>query len=109
MVNQMSNPNHAPDRGGKSETMATQHCPICSMAVAPNPRYPRYVCQACAAKASSADGRPLEFSNVGFSGGFAARYADTGAEYPSHECFIGAVKCHADEARFGGIVVEAAG
>jgi hypothetical protein len=87
--------------------MATQHCPICSAAVAPNPRYPRYVCESCAGKASSADGRLLAFSNVDFSGGFAARYADTGAEYPSHECFIGGVKCHADEARFGGIVIEA--
>jgi hypothetical protein len=41
------------------------------------------------------------------SGGFAARYADTGEEYASHECFVGTVRCHADESRFGGIVIEA--
>ena len=51
----------------------------------------------------------LEFSNVSWSGGFAAPYADTGEEYTSHECFVGSVKCHADEARFGGIVIEAVG
>jgi len=60
----------------------------------------------CAVKAASADGRVLEFSNVDMSGGFVAHYADTGEEYPSHECFIGGVKCRADEAKFGGIVIE---
>jgi hypothetical protein len=87
--------------------MATQQCPICSVEVRPNPRYPRYVCPTCAGKAASADGRLLQFGNVDLSGGFVARYADTGVEYSSHACFIGGVKCHADEARFGGIVIEA--
>lgn len=38
--------------------------------------------------------------------GFVAEYADTGEEYQGHDCFIDGVKCHADEARFGGIVIE---
>jgi hypothetical protein len=88
---------------------ATQRCPICSAAVAPNSRYPRYVCGACADKASAEDGRPLQFSNVDISGGFTAEYADTGETYASHECFIGGIACYADEARFGGIVIETAG
>jgi hypothetical protein len=83
-----------------------QSCPICSTPVPPNPRYPRYLCPSCSGKATSEDGRLLEFSNVSMSGGFAARYADTGEEYASHECFVDGVKCHADEARFGGIVIE---
>lgn len=87
--------------------MVTQFCPICSTAVAPNPRYPRYLCESCSRKATSADGRLLSFSNVSLSGGFVARYADTGEQYSSHECFVGKVKCRADEARFGGIVIEA--
>ncbi len=87
--------------------MPTQHCPICSAEVTPSTRYPRHVCGACAAKASSADGRLLAFSNEGLSGGFVAEYAATGEVYASHECFISGVKCHADEARFGGIVIEA--
>ena len=84
-----------------------QQCPICSADVTKNARYPRYLCRVCAAKAQSADGRPLRFSNVGLSGGFCAKYVDTGEEYPSHECFVSGVRCHADEARFGGIVIEA--
>jgi hypothetical protein len=52
------------------------------------------------------DGRPLKFFNVGMSGGFIAQYADTGKEYGSHECFVSGIRCHADEARFGGIVIE---
>jgi len=50
--------------------MAKQRCPICSVAVEPNPRYPRSVCRDCAAQAASADGRKLAFSNVDLSGGF---------------------------------------
>jgi hypothetical protein len=83
-----------------------QHCPICSVEVPPSLRYPRYVCSTCAEKAASPDGRPLAFANESLSGGFIARYADSGEPYPSHECFIDGTKCYADEARFGGIVIQ---
>jgi hypothetical protein len=46
------------------------------------------------------------FSNVSLSGGFVARYADTGEARESHVCFIDGVKCWADEARFGGIIIR---
>ncbi len=75
-------------------------------ALEPVPRYRRYVCSDCAARAASADGRRLAFSNIDLSGGYAARYADTGEPYDSHACWIDGIRCHADEARFGGIVVE---
>jgi hypothetical protein len=84
----------------------TQQCPICLKQVKPNPRYPRYLCRECAAKATAQDGRGLRFSNEGLSGGFVAEYTDTGEPYLGHECFVGGVKCYADEARFGGIVIE---
>lgn len=86
--------------------MAIQHCPICSIEVAENPRYTRYLCPTCASKAVSADGRPLQFHNVDVSGGYVARYRDTDQEYPSHECFVDGVRCHADEAYMGGIVIQ---
>jgi hypothetical protein len=38
--------------------------------------------------------------------GCAAEYADTGEEYPSRECFIDGLRCEAEEARFGGIVIQ---
>lgn len=83
-----------------------QSCPICLLEVAPSPRYPRYVCANCAARAADENGRPLEFSNESFSGGFIARYADTGEGLDGHICFIDGVRCWADEARFGGIVIQ---
>ena len=84
-----------------------QFCPICGAPVAPMARYPRYVCAACAAKAAAADARPLHFFNVSLSGGFGAEYAEAGEPYDSSICYIDGVKCMADEARFGGIVIQA--
>ena len=85
-----------------------QHCPICLIEVAPSPRYPRYVCVDCAERAADEDGRLLEFYNESFSGGFIAKYSDTGEARDSHVCFIDDVKCWADEAHFGGIVIQPA-
>lgn len=81
-------------------------CPICSASLDPVPRYPCYVWGDCASKAVAADGRQLQFSNVDFSGGFEASYADTDETYASHACWIDGIPCHADEAHFGGIVIE---
>jgi hypothetical protein len=53
------------------------------------------------------DGRPLTFFNLSFSGGYGAKYTDTGEPYDSHHCVIEGVQCQADEARFGGIVIQA--
>ena len=60
----------------------------------------------CFVKAVDENGRSLSFSNVSFSGGFAARYADTREERDSHICYIDGVKCWADEAHMGGIVIQ---
>lgn len=86
-----------------------QRCPICSVDLPANRRYPRYLCATCAAKAQSVDGRRLTFSNADLSGGFVASYLDTGEEHLGHECFVEGVKCRADEAYLGGIVVVAMG
>ena len=84
----------------------TQFCPVCKKSVEPSQRYPLYVCCECARIACSQDGRPLEFYNVRLSGGFIAPFADTGGKYSSHICYIDGVKCYADEAHFGGIVIQ---
>ena len=81
-------------------------CPICHSTFPANPRYPNYVCPTCADKATDAAGRKLEFYNTAAFGGFEAVYADTRETYPSNVCFIDGVQCWADEARFGGIVIE---
>jgi hypothetical protein len=83
-----------------------QKCPICSAPVAFSERYPRYVCNRCFLRAADEDGRSLSFSNVSLSGGFAALYRDTHEERSSHICYIDGIRCWADEARFGGIVIQ---
>ena len=84
----------------------THQCPVCGKALEAISRYPRYVCGDCAARATSADGRLLEFFNLGLSGGYGASFADDKSSYDSHDCFIDGKPCRADEARFGGIVIE---
>jgi predicted amidophosphoribosyltransferase len=83
-----------------------QRCPICQKPVHPSERYPRYLCSECTARAKSLDGRLLKFFNESFSGGFIAQYAVTGESYPSHECYVDGIPCHADEHYFGGIVIQ---
>jgi ADP-ribosyl-[dinitrogen reductase] hydrolase len=81
-------------------------CPVCNVHLIYKERYPRYVCNDCVEKATDKDGRPLRFYNQSISGGFAAEYADTREPYKGHDCYIDGIACYADEARFGGIVVE---
>lgn len=88
--------------------MTIQTCPICKTTVEAYPRYPKYVCNDCYKRATSITGRKLVFYNVSMSGGYIAYYADNDnkEEYKSHDCYIDGIKCRADEARFGGIVIE---
>ena len=83
-------------------------CPLCGRRVDADVRHPRRVCETCVGRARDEEGRPLRFFNTGFSGGFVARLADGGMERESHECVIDGVRCWADEAYLGGIVVEVA-
>lgn len=85
----------------------TQKCPVCGRKVSLNPRYPRYLCRVCASQPTDEAGRRLEFHNTDIGGGFEARYADTGKVRRSHICFVKGTRCWADEAYFGGIVIEA--
>ncbi len=81
-------------------------CPICGKALDLYERYPRYVCPSCAEKTCDAGGRPVNFRNMSFSGGCQGFYPDNEEIYPSQDCFIEGRACIADEARFGGIVVQ---
>ena len=82
-------------------------CPVCGDLRPHSPRYPRHLCADCVGRATDEHGRPLRFFNASLLGtGFEAQYADTGKPRDSHVCFVDGVRCWADEARFGGIVVQ---
>ncbi|MDF0556381.1 hypothetical protein [Kamptonema sp. UHCC 0994] len=88
--------------------MTSQICPICKASINSFPRYPKYVCEDCFKKATDINGRKLNFYNESMGGGYVAYYSDSNnaEEYNSHESYIDGIKCWADEARFGGIVIE---
>lgn len=83
-----------------------QHCPICKSEVQQNLRYPNYVCNECFDKATDKEGRKVTFGNIDFWGGCEGIYLDTQEKYNSNICYINGQECIADEARFGGIVIE---
>ena len=85
-------------------------CPICGTEQPEVPRYPGYLCRECVGRAATADGRTLSLVNTSLMGGFAARYADNGElaeeESVTHIVYVDGTRSWADEARFGGIVVQ---
>ncbi|MHC5746195.1 MAG: hypothetical protein ACYTXT_30750 [Nostoc sp.] len=81
-------------------------CPICSTPTRYFSRYPHAVCDDCYSKASAAQGRKLSFFNTSMSGGFEVFVTETKEKYESQICYITGVKCWAQSARFGGIVIE---
>ena len=81
-------------------------CPVCEASIEFVARYPKYICRECKERTLSVDGRPLKFGNIDLSGGFWAKYADTDEPYEGNRCFVDGVECEANEARFGGIVVQ---
>ncbi len=85
-------------------------CPICGREQPALSRYPDYLCRDCVGRASTEDGRRLDLVNTSAGGGFAARYADDGELCEevtlTHVVHVDGIRCWADEARFGGIVVQ---
>lgn len=76
-------------------------------------RYPNLVCNECEKKAVDKEGNVVKYYNVDISGGFVSHHyvpnSDGNIEIThknNHECWIDGVKCYAEEARFGGIVVQ---
>ncbi len=82
-----------------------QVCPICGRSVSGSKRYPRYVCSNCVKRAADIKGQKVVFSNIDFGGGVQGHYVESDKPYSDHVCMIDGVKCFAQEARFGGIVI----
>ena len=81
-------------------------CPTCGAPTTVTERYPRRICEACVHEAVDEEGHAVSFANVDMSGGFIARRSDGSPPARPHVCVVRGVVCHADEARFGGIVIE---
>jgi len=99
LVNQVSG-----ELGVKLESMGS--CPFCAVALPRDPRYPRAVCPACVRRACDENGLALDFFNRDAGGGYLALYRGSSEEYPRHDCYIDGRHCRADEAKWGGIVVQ---
>ena len=83
-----------------------QICPICKNSVFIMDRYPNYICANCVEKYGTytQDGKKIIFSNRTLFGGF--KSIVDGHDTEIHTCYVNNIKCYADEARFGGIVIQ---
>ena len=95
--------------------MTVHACPICAQPALHTMRYPRSVCDDCLVKTCDRSGRTVKGFNIDFSGGFVAHFVNPGGSTGevcdevsrTHRCWIGDRECSIDEAKFGGVVVEA--
>ena len=84
--------------------MNNKNCPICEKNMLSFERYPKMICNQCIELAVNKNGDSIKFYNIDHTGGFMSIVKDIKGE--EKECYINNIKCHAGEARFGGIVVE---
>lgn len=95
-------------------TEMKQWCANCAAEVYYQARYPKYICRECASKEITDDqGNLLDFSNTGFSGGFRIITKNRQGQLlkeddskPFCDCIIDGKWFFAQEARFGGIVIQ---
>ncbi len=64
------------------------------------------VCNDCAARTTDAKRQPVTFGNAGLSGGLVSSSPHAPVIDEQAMCFIDDVACIAEEARFGGVVVQ---
>lgn len=91
-----------------------QWCPHCGASVHYFGRYPKYICRECSSKdAFDKDGNFLDFTNLGISGGFKiitknkeGKIMDEDDTQQFCDCFIDGKLFFAQEARFGGTVIQ---
>jgi len=98
------------------------NCPLClGRLLQFSPRYPKAICCKCAdSDIKDNDGNVVSFHNIDLSGGFISRHIINNdddnddiinvVEKAEHICWVHNgkenIKCYANEARFGGIVIQ---
>jgi hypothetical protein len=94
-----------PPKKHKSET-PKYPCPICSSETMFSQRYPLAVCHKCSNKTATINGDSMSYYNTSPFGGFEGINEKTKIKTTDSLCYIDGHKCYAQEARFGGIVVQ---
>lgn len=90
-----------------NEHKQQQHCPICNRYKKYNSRYPDYVCEKCVNLATDKAGKSIAFYNITNDGhGCQGRYVDSTKLYRGNSCYVKGIRCYAEEAYLGGIVVR---
>ena len=84
--------------------MKNKNRPICDNNMIYFERYPKMICHKCVELATTEDGESIQFYNVDHTGDFISVVNNVHGEI--HDCLVNNKKCYADEARFGGIVVQ---
>lgn len=96
------------------------NCPLClDVLTFYTPRYPKMICQKCSngdnGKILDSFGNEVSFGNIDISGGFISYHKINNNDNENnnkiiqkedHMCWINNIQCYADEARFGGIVIQ---
>jgi hypothetical protein len=95
----------------KESKKLTTYCSNCGieMGLGLNQRYPKSICGICSKEVTDIDERNVEFYNTQIGGnGCQGYYSGTGQKekYDSNLCYINGKEFYAEEARFGGIVIQ---
>ena len=117
MENQNNNNNEKQKESvTESENNIIHKCPIClDIMDYYTARYPKMICGKCAngdnGKILDSFGNEVSFSNIDIYGGFASHHKINNNDNElvhknEHICWINTIKCYANEARFGGIVIQ---
>lgn len=88
--------------------MNNQNCPICNNNFITLSRYPNTICYNCIKryKVLTKDGKEIQFYNKSAFGGFMSKIEGEEEYGEEHLCFVNNIPCIADEARFGGIIIQ---
>ena len=100
-----------------TDTNTIHKCPLClDIMDYYTARYPKMICGKCAngdnGKILDSFGNEVSFSNIDIYGGFASHHKINNnnnhelVHKNDHICWINTIKCCANEARFGGIVIQ---
>lgn len=90
--------------------MSIQSCPICSIQMNVMERYPNRICNSHYGECRDMEGNIVTFENEGPQGGFVSCHIVNGKIEKRRDgyCLVRGQRCHAEEMRFGGIVIQIA-